>query len=66
MSSISDSIGPVNGQPQRATTEEPATGHEAFVERTLARWRAEDAERRAAEARGERVRTVRTEIVEEL
>ena len=69
MSSITDSPRPVNGvatKPPCVTTEKPMTRHEAFVERTLARWRAEDAERRAAEARGERVRTVRTEIVEEL
>ena len=66
MTSITDSTCPVNGQPQRATTEKTATGHQAFVERTLARWRAEDAEQRAAEARGERVRRPRTEIVEEV
>lgn len=69
VSSITDSPRAVNGvatKPTSPTTEEPMSKHQTFVEATLARWRAEDAERRAAEARGERVRIVRTEIVEEL
>ena len=69
MTSITDSPRAVNGvgtKPPCVTTEEPMSKHQTFVEATLARWRAEDAEQRAAEARGERGRRPRTERDEEL